>query len=95
MGESRGMKYSLVSAMVSADVDRNRLQRPEHDGLLAIGGWRQKNMPGAMLAHGPPWSIPAILCYGGTIKPGKLAPCDLTVVQALLSSGPVPRWRID
>jgi dihydroxy-acid dehydratase len=63
------------------------------DGLLAIGGC-DKNMPGAMLAMAR-MNIPAVFIYGGTIKPGKLGACDLTVVSAFEAVGQYSGGRID
>jgi dihydroxyacid dehydratase/phosphogluconate dehydratase len=63
------------------------------DALLAIGGC-DKNMPGAMLAMAR-MNIPAIFVYGGTIKPGKLGACDLTVVSAFEAVGQYSGGRID
>jgi dihydroxy-acid dehydratase len=40
-------------------------------------------------------NIPAIFVYGGTIKPGRLGPCDLTVVSAFEAVGQYAGGRID
>ena len=82
---TEGMKYSLVSREVIADSIETACNAQSMDGLLAIGGC-DKNMPGAMLAMAR-MNIPAIFVYGGTIKPGKLGPCDLTVVSAFEAVG--------
>ncbi|MCP9801126.1 dihydroxy-acid dehydratase [Synechococcus sp. RedBA-s] len=82
---TEGMKYSLVSREVIADSIETACSAQSMDGLLAIGGC-DKNMPGAMLAMAR-MNIPAIFVYGGTIKPGKLGPCDLTVVSAFEAVG--------
>jgi dihydroxy-acid dehydratase len=63
------------------------------DGLLAIGGC-DKNMPGAMLAMAR-MNIPAVFVYGGTIKPGRLGACDLTVVSAFEAVGQYSGGKID
>jgi dihydroxy-acid dehydratase len=63
------------------------------DGVLAVGGC-DKNMPGAMLAIAR-MNIPAIFVYGGTIKPGKLGGCDLTVVSAFEAVGQFAAGTID
>jgi len=90
---TEGMKYSLVSREVIADSIETACNAQSMDGLLAIGGC-EKNMPGAMLAM-PRMNIPAIFVYGGTIKPGKLGPCDLTVVSAFEAVGQFSGGRID
>ncbi|WP_216908595.1 dihydroxy-acid dehydratase [Synechococcus sp. CCY 0621] len=90
---TEGMKYSLVSREVIADSIETACNAQSMDGLLAIGGC-DKNMPGAMLAMAR-MNIPAIFVYGGTIKPGKLGPCDLTVVSAFEAVGQLSGGRID
>ena len=89
---TEGMKYSLVSREVIADSIETACNAQSMDGLLAIGGC-DKNMPGAMLAMAR-MNIPAIFVYGGTIKPGKLGPCDLTVVSAFEAVGQFSGGRI-
>ena len=90
---TEGMKYSLVSREVIADSIETACNAQSMDGLLAIGGC-DKNMPGAMLAMAR-MNIPAIFVYGGTIKPGKLGPCDLTVVSVFEAVGQFSGGRID
>ena len=90
---TEGMKYSLVSREVIADSIETACNAQSMDGLLAIGGC-DKNMPGAMLAMAR-MNITAIFVYGGTIKPGKLGPCDLTVVSAFEAVGQLSGGRID
>ncbi len=90
---TEGMKYSLVSRDVIADSIETACNAQSMDGLLAIGGC-DKNMPGAMLAMAR-MNIPAIFVYGGTIKPGKLGACDLTVVSAFEAVGQYAGGRID
>jgi dihydroxy-acid dehydratase len=90
---TEGMKYSLVSREVIADSIETACNGQSMDGLLAIGGC-DKNMPGAMLAMAR-MNIPAIFVYGGTIKPGKLGACDLTVVSAFEAVGQYSGGQID
>ena len=90
---TEGMKYSLVSREVIADSIETACNAQSMDGLLAIGGC-DKNMPGAMLAMAR-MDIPSIFVYGGTIKPGKLGACDLTVVSAFEAVGQYSGGRID
>jgi len=90
---TEGMKYSLVSREVIADSIETACNAQSMDGLLAIGGC-DKNMPGAMLAMAR-MNIPAVFVYGGTIKPGKLGACDLTVVSAFEAVGQYSGGRID
>ena len=90
---TEGMKYSLVSREVIADSIETACNAQSMDGLLAIGGC-DKNMPGAMLAMAR-MNIPSIFVYGGTIKPGRLGACDLTVVSAFEAVGQYSGGRID
>jgi len=90
---TEGMRYSLVSREVIADSIETSCNAQSMDGLLAIGGC-DKNMPGAMLAMAR-MNIPAVFIYGGTIKPGKLGACDLTVVSAFEAVGQYSGGRID
>ena len=90
---TEGMKYSLVSREVIADSIETACNAQSMDGLLAIGGC-DKNMPGAMLAMAR-MDIPSIFVYGGTIKPGKLGACDLTVVSAFEAVGQYSGGSID
>jgi dihydroxy-acid dehydratase len=90
---TEGMKYSLVSREVIADAIETACNGESMDGVLAVGGC-DKNMPGAMLAMAR-MNIPAIFVYGGTIKPGKLGGCDLTVVSAFEAVGQYTAGSID
>ena len=90
---TEGMKYSLVSREVIADSIETACNAQSMDGLLAVGGC-DKNMPGAMLAMAR-MNIPSMFVYGGTIKPGKLGACDLTVVSAFEAVGQYSGGRID
>ncbi|ABX08919.1 dihydroxy-acid dehydratase [Prochlorococcus marinus] len=89
---TEGMKYSLVSREVIADSIETACNAQSMDGVLAIGGC-DKNMPGAMIAMAR-MNIPAIFVYGGTIKPGKLDGCDLTVVSAFEAVGQLTSGKI-
>jgi dihydroxy-acid dehydratase len=90
---TEGMKYSLVSREVIADAIETACNGQSMDGVLAVGGC-DKNMPGAMIAMAR-MNIPGIFVYGGTIKPGKLGGCDLTVVSAFEAVGQITAGRID
>lgn len=90
---TEGMKYSLVSREVIADSIETACNGQSMDGVLAIGGC-DKNMPGAMIAIAR-MNIPAIFVYGGTIKPGNLNGCDLTVVSAFEAVGEHSAGKLD
>jgi dihydroxy-acid dehydratase len=90
---TEGMKYSLVSREVIADSIETVCNAQAMDGVIAIGGC-DKNMPGAMIAIAR-MNIPAIFVYGGTIKPGRHAGRDLTIVSAFEAVGQYSAHKID
>jgi dihydroxy-acid dehydratase len=90
---TEGMKYSLVSREVIADSIETACNAQSMDGLLVVGGC-DKNMPGAMIAIAR-MDIPAIFVYGGTIKPGRHAGRDLTIVSVFEAVGEFSAGRID
>ena len=90
---TEGMKYSLVSREVIADSIETACNAQSMDGVLVVGGC-DKNMPGAMIAIAR-MDIPAIFVYGGTIKPGRYAGRDLTVVSVFEAVGEFSAGRID
>ena len=90
---TEGMKYSLVSREVIADSIETACNAQSMDGLLVVGGC-DKNMPGAMIAIAR-MNIPAVFVYGGTIKPGRHAGRDLTVVSVFEAVGEFSAGRID
>ncbi|TWT40777.1 dihydroxy-acid dehydratase [Botrimarina hoheduenensis] len=67
MGTS-GMSYSLQSRDLIADSIETVMQAQWYDALVALPGC-DKNMPGCVMAMGR-LNRPAIMIYGGTIKPG-------------------------
>ena len=67
MGTS-GMSYSLQSRDLIADSIETVMEAQWYDGLIALPGC-DKNMPGCLIAMGR-LNRPAIMIYGGTIKPG-------------------------
>ncbi len=82
---TEGMKYSLVSREVIADAIETATQSQCMDGVLVLGGC-DKNMPGGMIAMCR-MNIPAIYCYGGTIKPGHWKGQALTIVSPFEAVG--------
>src|SRR5919106_1531810 len=90
---TEGMKYSLVSREVIADSIETVCNAQAMDGVLVVGGC-DKNMPGAMIAMAR-MNVPAIFVYGGTIKPGKYAGRDLTIVSAFEAVGEFSAGEID
>jgi len=92
MGTS-GMGYSLQSREIIADSIETVMGGQWYDGLVAIPGC-DKNMPGALIAMGR-LNRPAIMVYGGTIKPGHLKGQTLDIVSAFQSYGEFIAGKID
>jgi len=63
-----GMSYSLQSRDLIADSIETVMSAQWYDALVALPGC-DKNMPGCVIAMGR-LNRPAIMVYGGTIKPG-------------------------
>jgi dihydroxy-acid dehydratase len=63
-----GMSFSLQSRDLIADSIETVMGAQWYDGLVALPGC-DKNMPGCLIAMGR-LNRPAIMVYGGTIKPG-------------------------
>jgi dihydroxy-acid dehydratase len=89
---TEGMKCSLVSREVIADSIETVCRGQSLDGILAVGGC-DKNMPGAMIAMAR-LDLPAVFVYGGTIKPGRWAGKDLTVVSPFEAVGELSAGRL-
>jgi len=63
-----GMSYSLQSRDLIADSIETVMSAQWYDGLVALPGC-DKNMPGCLMAMGR-LNRPALMVYGGTIRPG-------------------------
>ena len=91
---TEGMSYSLPSRDVIADSIETVMHAQWYDGLVAIPGC-DKNMPGCLIAMGR-LNRPALMVYGGTIKPGHLADgTPLDIVSAFQCYGEYVAGRID
>ena len=89
-----GMSYSLPSRDIIADSIETVMQAQWYDGLVAIPGC-DKNMPGCLIAMGR-LNRPALMVYGGTIKPGHLEDgTTLDIVSAFQCYGEYVAGRID
>src|SRR5690606_1763623 len=82
---TEGMKYSLPSREIMADSIDTVGSAQFYDAVIPVVGC-DKNMPGAMIALGR-LNRPAILVYGGTVKPGKWKGEDLNIVSAFEAHG--------
>ena len=88
-----GMSYSLQSRDLIADSIETVMQAQWYDALVALPGC-DKNMPGCLIAMGR-LNRPAIMVYGGTIKPGCLENEKLDIVSAFQSYGEYLSGSID
>ncbi|NOX58540.1 MAG: dihydroxy-acid dehydratase [Planctomycetes bacterium] len=87
-----GMSFSLQSREIIADSIETVMSAHWYDALIALPGC-DKNMPGCLIAMGR-LNRPAIMVYGGTIKPGCRDGQKLDVVSAFQSYGEYIAGRI-
>ncbi len=80
-----GMAYSLQSRDIIADSIETVVAAQFYDGLIAIPGC-DKNMPGCMMAIAR-LNRPAIMVYGGSIKPGIHNGEKLDIISAFQAYG--------
>jgi dihydroxy-acid dehydratase len=88
-----GMSYSLQSRDLIADSIETVMGAQWYDGLITIPGC-DKNMPGCLIAMGR-LNRPALMIYGGTIKPGHSHGKTLDIVSAFQSYGEFIAGKID
>ena len=82
---TRGMSYSLQSRDLIADSIETVMGGQWYDANISIPGC-DKNMPGCIIAMGR-LNRPALMIYGGTIKPGHANGETLDIVSAFQSYG--------
>ncbi len=82
---TEGMSYSLQSRDLIADSIETIMAAQWYDALIALPGC-DKNMPGCLIAMGR-LNRPAIMVYGGTIKPGYYNNEKLDIVSAFQCYG--------
>jgi len=90
---TEGMSYSLQSRDLIADSIETIMGGQWYDGLVTLPGC-DKNMPGCLMAMGR-LNRPALMVYGGTIKPGCLGEEKLDIVSAFQSYGQFLAETID
>jgi dihydroxy-acid dehydratase len=91
---TEGMSYSLPSRDLIADSIETLMGAQWYDALVAIPGC-DKNMPGCLIAMAR-LDRPALMVYGGTIKPGRSRRGEpLDIVSAFQSYGEFIAQRID
>jgi dihydroxy-acid dehydratase len=88
-----GMSYSLQSRDIIADSIETVMGAQWYDALVTIPGC-DKNMPGCLIAMGR-LNRPALMIYGGTIKPGHSHGHSLDIVSAFQSYGEFIAGKID
>ncbi len=84
MGTS-GMSFSLQSRDLIADSIETVMQGQWYDANISLPGC-DKNMPGCVMAMGRV-NRPALMVYGGTIRPGRFRGETVDVVSAFESYG--------
>ena len=88
-----GMSYSLQSREIIADSIETIMGGQWYDGLITIPGC-DKNMPGCVMAMAR-LNRPALMLYGGTIKPGHSRGETLDIISAFQSYGAYLAGTID
>ena len=88
-----GMSFSLQSRDLIADSIETIMGAQWYDALVTIPGC-DKNMPGCIMAMGR-LNRPALMVYGGTIKPGCYNDQKLDIVSAFQSYGEYITDKID
>ena len=88
-----GMSYSLQSRDLIADSIETVMGGQWYDANVSIPGC-DKNMPGCLIAMGRV-NRPALMVYGGTIKPGHSRGEPLDIVSAFQSYGAYLSGSID
>ncbi len=90
---TEGMSYSLQSRDLIADSIETVMGAQWYDANISIPGC-DKNMPGCLIAMGRV-NRPALMIYGGTIKPGRRDHQPLDIISAFQSYGEYLAGRID
>ena len=90
---TEGMSYSLQSRDLIADSIETVMSAQWYDANVSIPGC-DKNMPGCIIAMGR-LNRPALMVYGGTIKPGHRNGQKLDIISAFQSYGEFIVGNID
>ncbi len=81
----QGMKSSLVSRDLIADLVELTVRGHAYDALVGLAGC-DKSLPGMMMAM-LRLNIPSVFMYGGSILPGRFKDRDVTVVDVFEAVG--------
>ncbi len=90
---TEGMSYSLQSRDLIADSIETVMGGQWYDANISIPGC-DKNMPGCLIAMGR-LNRPALMVYGGTIKPGHRNGKKLDIISAFQSYGEYVAGTLD
>jgi dihydroxy-acid dehydratase len=90
---TEGMSFSLQSRDLIADSIETVMKAQWYDAIISLPGC-DKNMPGCLIAMGR-LNRPALMIYGGTIKPGHYRDMTLDIVSAFQSYGEFIAGKID
>ncbi|MEE9551481.1 MAG: dihydroxy-acid dehydratase [Gammaproteobacteria bacterium] len=90
---TEGMSYSLQSRDLIADSIETVMAAQWYDANISIPGC-DKNMPGCIMAMGR-LNRPALMVYGGTIKPGYRNDQKIDIISAFQSYGEFIAGSID
>jgi dihydroxy-acid dehydratase len=90
---TEGMSYSLQSRDLIADSIETVMCAQWYDANISLPGC-DKNMPGCLIAMGRV-NRPALMVYGGTIRPGELDGGKLDIISAFQSYGQYLSGAID
>ena len=90
---TEGMSYSLQSRDLIADSIETVMCAQWYDANISIPGC-DKNMPGCLMAMGR-LNRPALMVYGGTIRPGHRGDKKLDIISAFQSYGEYLAGAID
>jgi dihydroxy-acid dehydratase len=90
---TEGMSYSLQSRDLIADSIETVMAAQWYDALIALPGC-DKNMPGCLMAMGR-LNRPALMVYGGTIRPGFVDGEKRDIVSAFECYGKYVAGKID
>jgi dihydroxy-acid dehydratase len=89
---TEGMSYSLPSRELIADSIEMVVGAQWYDAVITVPGC-DKNMPGSIIAMAR-LNRPALMVYGGTIRPGHVRGQTLDIVSAFQSYGEFVAGRI-
>jgi len=92
-----GMKYSLPSREIIADTVESMMEAHQFDGMICVPNC-DKVVPGMLMAAARV-NVPAIFCSGGPMEAGRVAGCDVDLIDqfyavAQLKTGAMTRKQV-